>query len=134
MSKLLYQLARDGDISWLSYYFAEFISTQAHSNIDQLPALSAALVSEANLNGNVCVELDLYNGRPLFYSSRSDELPIPLGLDTHEWRDSLLENDCVGKAGEHSPLIVDGSRLYLNRYWLVFRRCCRQENRIYAET
>ena len=117
MSKLLYQLARNGDISWLSYYFAEFISTQAHSSIDQLAALSAALVSEANLNGNVCVELDLYNEQPLFHSSRSDELPIPLGLDTHEWRGSLLENDCVGMPGEHSPLIVDGSRLYLNRYW-----------------
>ena len=117
MSSLLYQLARDGDISWLSYYFAELISEQAGSSIDQLPALSAALVSEANLGGNVCVELDLYHRLPLFHSSRSEALQMPLGLNLQEWREALLENDCVGIAGQHSLLIIDGSRLYLNRYW-----------------
>ena len=47
MTVSLYNLARHGEISWLSYYFAEFIASQDNSAIDELPGLSAALVSEA---------------------------------------------------------------------------------------
>ncbi|HUV22823.1 MAG TPA: exodeoxyribonuclease V subunit alpha [Gammaproteobacteria bacterium] len=117
MTILLQQLARDGDISWLSYYFAEFISARDGSQTDDLVGLSAALVSEANLAGNVCVELGQFNGRPLFQSSRSDGLRMPLGRDTAEWTATLLTSVCVGIGGQHSPLIIDDSRLYLNRYW-----------------
>jgi len=117
MNTLLQQLARDGDISWLSYYFAEFISTRNGSQIDQLVGLSAALVSEANLAGNVCVELGQVYGRPLFQSSRVDGAGMPLGGNTDEWSAALLASVCVGSGGQHCPLIIDNSRLYLNRYW-----------------
>ncbi len=117
MNNLLQQLARDGDISWLSYYFAEFISTQDGSEINELAGLSAALVSEANLAGNVCVELDQFSGRPLFQSSVVDGVRMPLGKNTTEWSTELLASVCVGTGGQHSPLIIDDSRLYLNRYW-----------------
>ena len=93
MNCLLQQLARDGDISWLSYYFAEFISTQDGSEIDGLAGLSAALVSEANLAGNVCVELAWFSGRPLFQSSHADAR-MPLGGNTAEWS---------ADPGGHSP-------------------------------
>ena len=43
MTGLVYSLARGGDISWLSYYFAEFVSRQAGSAIDDLPGLVAAV-------------------------------------------------------------------------------------------
>jgi exodeoxyribonuclease V alpha subunit len=117
MSTLLHQLARDGDISWLSYYFAEFISARDGSQVDELTGLSAALVSEANLAGNVCVELGQFSGRPLFQASRTDGAGIPRGGDAVEWAATLLASACIGAGGQHSPLIMDGSRLYLNRYW-----------------
>jgi len=117
MNTLLQQLARDGDISWLSYYFAEFISTRNGTQIDDLVGLSAALVSEANLAGNVCVDLAWFNGRPLFQSSHAEGAQLPLGGNTAEWSATLLAGVCVGSGGQHSPLIIDGSRLYLNRYW-----------------
>jgi exodeoxyribonuclease V alpha subunit len=117
MNTLLQQLARDGDISWLSYYFAEFISTRDGSQIDDLAGLSAALVSEANLAGNVCVELGQFHGRPLFQSSHADGARMPLGGNTDEWSAALLASVCVGTGGQHSPLIIDNARLYLNRYW-----------------
>ena len=60
MSSFLKQLARDGDISWLSYYFAEFISLREDGPVDTLPGLRAPLVSEANLAGNVCVQLETF--------------------------------------------------------------------------
>ena len=95
MSPVLHQLAREGSISWLSYYFAEFIRKQDGSDADSLLAHSAALVSEANLAGNVCVELAYYNGRVLF-PGRQD-LQIPQGPPAADWTRTLLASDCVGK-------------------------------------
>ena len=117
MSSILHNLARNGDISWLSYYFAEFVAGQAQAGIDDLLSLSAALVSEANQRGNVCIELGRYNRRPLFDSSYPDGTEIPCGIDSDSWCTQLRASPCVGGAGESAPLTLDGDRLYLNRYW-----------------
>ena len=117
MTGLVYSLARGGDISWLSYYFAEFVSRQAGSAIDDLPGLSAALVSEANLAGDVCVELDRYRTRPLFSSEQIDAGLIPGNLDSTDWCARLQQCSCVGGPHENAPLILDGHRLYLGRFW-----------------
>lgn len=117
MTNLLYSLARNGDIHWLSYYFAEFIAKQAQTSNDELPGLSAALVSEANLAGNVCIELDAYSMRPLFSSSRIDAAEIPVGLDCDDWCARLRTTPCIGGPNENAPLVLDENRLYLNRLW-----------------
>jgi exodeoxyribonuclease V alpha subunit len=117
MTNLLYSLARNGDIHWLSYYFAEFIAKQARIPNDELASLSAALVSEANLAGNVCIDLDAYSMRPLFSSSRIDAAEIPVGLDRADWCDQLHTCPCIGRPYENAPLILDENRLYLNRLW-----------------
>jgi exodeoxyribonuclease V alpha subunit len=117
MTNLLYSLARNGDIHWLSYYFAEFIAKQARIPNDELASLSAALVSEANLAGNVCIDLDAYSMRPLFSSSRIDAAEIPVGLDCADWCDRLHTCPCIGRPYESAPLILDENRLYLNRLW-----------------
>ncbi len=117
MKSLLYNLARGGDISWLSYYFAEFVSRQAGDAIDDLAGLSAALVSEANLAGNVCVELDRYRAQPLFSSEQIDAALIPGNLDSADWRARLQKCSCVGGPDENAPLVLDGHRLYLGRFW-----------------
>jgi exodeoxyribonuclease V alpha subunit len=117
MNSLLHQLARNGDISWLSYYFAEFIANQAQSGIDELPSLSAALVSEANQHGNVCIELGSFSQRPLFVSNFIAAGDIPSGIDSASWCTQLRANRCVGGPHESAPLTLDGERLYLNRYW-----------------
>jgi len=117
MSSLLHRLARYGDISWLSYYFADFVSARDASSVDDLLGQSAVLVSEANLAGNVCIELDQFNGRPLFHGSRVEAAEIPLGLKPDEWCAALQASACVGGPGQDSPLIIEGKRLYLNRFW-----------------
>jgi exodeoxyribonuclease V alpha subunit len=117
MSSLLHKLAGNGDISWLSYYFAEFIANQAQSDIDDLLGLSAALVSEANQNGNVCIELAGLNKRPLFVSTYIAASKIPCGIDSASWRSQLRTSTCVGGPNDSAPLTLDGERLYLNRYW-----------------
>jgi len=117
MNSLLHRLARYGDISWLSYYFAEFICTRDGSAIDDLLGHSAVLVSEANLGGNVCIELDHFSARPLFHCSHLDAAEIPTGLESNEWGAALRASQCVGEPGQHSPLIIEANRLYLNRFW-----------------
>ena len=117
MSSLLHNLARNGDISWLSYYFAEFVSKQAQSGIDDLLSLSAALVSEANQRGDVCIELGRFNRRPLFNSNYIEATEIPCGIDSASWCAQLRTSPCVGGPNDSAPLTLDGERLYLNRYW-----------------
>ena len=117
MSSLLHRLARYGDISWLSYYFAEFVCARDGSAIDDLLGHSAVLVSEANLGGNVCIELDHFNGRPLFHCNHIDAAEIPTGPENNAWGAALRASHCVGNPGQHRPLILEGKRLYLNRFW-----------------
>lgn len=126
MSSLLHKLARDGDISWLSYYFADFISSRDAGSIDDLPGLGAALVSEANLAGNVCVELEHFHGRALFPGSRIDAAQMPVGLSLDAWCKGLADSRCVGEPGQQSPLIIEDGRLYLNRYWF-YEHCVAEK-------
>ena len=117
MSSLLKILADNGDINPVSYFFAEFIADHSAAGPDSLLAYSAALVSENNANGDVCVELSQYLDRPLFSSDRIAPDDMPCGIESGQWRQSLLESACVGSAGGETPLILDDDRLYLNRYW-----------------
>lgn len=117
MTSILKNLLGQNSIFPLSYYFARFIAEQSHENIDSLTALSAALVSEANQKGHVCIELEHMQGKPLFDCeslSGSDQLT---GIDVDQWCQKLLDNPCVGLAGETTPLVLEDNRLYLYRYW-----------------
>jgi exodeoxyribonuclease V alpha subunit len=126
MNSLLQRLAREGEISWLSYYFADFIRARDGAAIDSPLALGAALVSEANLAGNVCVELEHFNGRALFPGARGDDPRMPRGLAPAEWCAALAGSSCVGAGGQPTPLIVEANRLYLNRYWFYEHRVAQK--------
>lgn len=117
MTSKLKQLAQCGDISYLSYYFAEFIAEQASCDMDDLVVLSAALVSQKNQQGDVCVVLEQYQDHPLFNSSSSLSYSLPMGISILDWRQLLLDSPCVGCPGELAPLILEDNRLYLNRFW-----------------
>ena len=117
MKSTLKILLDNSDISPLSYFFACFIAEHSATEIDSLLAYSAALVSQNNTSGDVCVELSKYTNRPLFSSERIAPDDMPCGIELHKWRQALLESTCVGSAGEETPLILEDDRLYLNRYW-----------------
>ena len=117
MKAVLAQLAQAGDISYLSYYFAEFIAGQAGCDMDDLLALTAAMVSENNQRGDVCVALDAYCDQPLFNTSELHIHPLTAAVSLSAWRQHLLGSNCVGRPGDLAPLILDGNRLYLHRFW-----------------
>ena len=68
MNHLLAQLARYGDIGWLSCQFAEFIAQQAGTEAEDPLVYTAALVCEANRNGDVCIDLTEYGDQPYLTS------------------------------------------------------------------
>jgi len=114
---ILDKLLEQGEISALSYFFAQFISEQSPGDRDDLLAYSAALVSENNLVGDVCVDMKQYHGKPLFRSEKILPQEIPTGPAIDQWTQCLLKSPCVGNPGEIAPLILDHHRLYLCRFW-----------------
>lgn len=117
MNRLLYQLARLGELSWLSFHFAEFIAAQSRTSIDGPLSLSAAMLCEANQQGSVCINLAELEGKPMFTSGSIDAELIPAAAPAAKWGDQLRATDCVGEPGTPAPLTLEGNRLYLNRLW-----------------
>jgi exodeoxyribonuclease V alpha subunit len=117
MSGFLRRLMEGGSLSPLAYYFARFVARGCGADEDGLLARSAALVSLRNLQGDVCVDLGEYTGRPLFGddSGASPELARAPALG--EWLEVLAGAPWVGQPGVNAPLILDRQRLYLGKYW-----------------
>ncbi len=117
MTETLHGLMEAGRLPALSYYFARFIARGSGVDEGAIPALSAALVSLRNLQGDVCVDLERYAGRPLLDEQDDQPLALPLAPDLDDWLAALRGADWVGPPGAAAPLILDGKRLYLNKYW-----------------
>ncbi len=122
MIEILRQLARRGDLAWLSYHFAEFVAHHTPGEADPLAILSAALVCEASQQGSACIHLPAYTDTTVFDSTQA-ELAIP-SLET--WIECLRLSSLVGMPGEHCPLTLERERLYLNRYWWYEHRVAEQ--------
>jgi len=98
--------------SALDLHFARFISRFGGADTESLyPA--AALVSRATGNGDVCLDLQAWAGKPV------DGLPGAAACPPADrWASALGTCPAVGRPGERRPLVLDeGNRLYLYRYW-----------------
>jgi exodeoxyribonuclease V alpha subunit len=121
MNNMLYSLMEAGGLSPLSYYFSRFVARGCGVEQDSVLAWSAALASMRNLQGDVCVDLAEYAGRPLFEASVEEGsdgvIAVPRGPALKDWVEALSSAEWVGEAGAEAPLILDGRRLYLGKYW-----------------
>lgn len=119
---ILNRLVESGALTPLSCHFARFIARQSGLAEDSLLVLTAALLSQSNQQGDVCLDLGRRAGMPLFVSAA-----VPAGFSSAiaetaapalaQWQEALQQNHCVGRPGELAPLILDGPRLYLQRFW-----------------
>lgn len=113
-----------------------FASTLARLGCEEDPLvlLGAALACMAPLRGHVCLEIG--KARDLVRQEAGDEdsAPVP-DADWPEagpWRDALAR--CAARAGAvvrpagpgNSPLVLEGDRLYLDRYWDYEQRLSRE--------
>ena len=93
--------------------FARFCR-QLDPNASELALATARSLAQRNLDGDTCLQLDALAGQPL--ASDDSDAPACIAPDTPTWKQQL---DCafIGRPGEHTPLILDGERLYLHRHW-----------------
>jgi len=115
MSHELEALVREGVLPPLAAHFARFVAAEAKLEEDHWAVRAAALVSARNLEGDVCVDLAGYAGRPLFPQWQADDAWI--GPPLESWLAGLRAAPCVGEPGREELLILDGTRLYLARHW-----------------
>jgi exodeoxyribonuclease V alpha subunit len=124
---LLQKLDEMADLSQLrrlSVVFARFAATIGNAS----PALILActVLTELEGKGNSCLALaDLENPCKLlewtddmWQALRAAAGPLPAG--TAEWREALAQHTQIraaGSADRQQPLVLDGDRLYLRRYW-----------------
>ena len=113
---LLKSLQDAGLLSPLSVHFARFIARQSGLAESDLAVLSAALLSERNQRGDVCLDLAALAGRALFAADVSGLCPA--APDLARWIDALRDCCCVAAPGTRAPMILQDGRLYLQRYWL----------------
>jgi exodeoxyribonuclease V alpha subunit len=91
---------------------------------DPWVALAAALVSRAAAAGHVCLDLDQLHAQGLKGDHGEDfgiAAPAP-----QAWRQRLTACPAVGTPGDYRPLILDGRRLYLHRYYAYEHRLARE--------
>ena len=102
----------------LPRHFARFIRRLAGSDDPGL-YLAAALTSSHQQAGHVCIDLAEIAGTP----SPTGDADRPA---LEEWLSLLARSPVVGSPGAETPLILDGSRLYLYRYWQYQHRLARR--------
>ena len=110
-------LQQQGTLSELDVQFGRF-TTGLSGKEDEDLFLAAALVSHLQGEGHICLDLSTYAEKLLLEES-SVSVTCP---KLSRWRRTLEASPVVGKPGDFRPLILDGSRLYLYRYWNYERR------------
>jgi exodeoxyribonuclease V alpha subunit len=99
-------------LSELDYRFARFLG-RLDGTSDVRLILAASLVSHERGEGHICIDLAELAGTVVEIQG-SESLVCP-PLET--WLKALAISPVVGSPGDYRPLVLDGSRLYLYRYW-----------------
>ena len=118
-------LTESGDLRRLSGTFARFIASLGVATAPL--TLACVLLSELEGRGHSCLMLDALAADPVALTGWSEEqwktlataaAPLPKGR--RGWIEQLAACDQVWVVGDldfDQPLVLDGERLYLRRYW-----------------
>lgn len=99
-------------LSELDYQFARFIGRIGGTKDEKL-LLAASLVSRYRGEGHICIDLADLAGKAVGFEESAPLHCPPLNA----WRKALAHGPALGRPGDYRPLILDGTRLYLYRYW-----------------
>ncbi|QMV15272.1 exodeoxyribonuclease V subunit alpha [Vibrio spartinae] len=121
LDQALASLAEKRVIRPLDQQFARFIAHQC-SQDQAAVAWLAALVSYELGRGHICVPLVDDQGRVtlaqlLFCHAVAELHAIREGVESLDWLAVIARCPLIGEPGSYLPLIFDGKRLYLQRYW-----------------
>ncbi|MDQ6950961.1 MAG: exodeoxyribonuclease V subunit alpha [Mariprofundales bacterium] len=96
----------------LAAQFSRFIGRHSESGADGLVASTAKLLVVCQQRGDSCLDLQDWGGKPWPESVAMGVIP-----DVAAWVAALRASDCVALVGSRAPMVLDGSKLYLFRYW-----------------
>ena len=121
---MIEQLKATGLFRQLDIQFARFLVDLTSESSSAL-ILGSALASRAIGEGNACLNVRDFAGKPLVSpepngtgNEAGHELPELICPPVEQWIADLQTSSAVGKPGEIKPLILDETgRLYLQRYW-----------------
>lgn len=98
---------RQGLLSELDLHFARMVAGYGES---PPVVLAAALLSQLTSAGHVCLDLAALAEQPLL----GDLVSTP---PLEAWQAALREHPACGDAEAYTPLMLEGSRLYMRRYF-----------------
>ncbi len=108
------ELRKNRTLSSLDIHFANFINGLDSKSSHEV-FMAAALASNYNREGHICLDLAKTAGTRIELPGEKDLLTCP-ALKT--WTNALEQSSAVGKPGEFTPLVLDEKdHLYLYRYW-----------------
>ena len=105
-------LLNNNILSPLDVHFAGLMTRLSGTGSEAL-FLASALASHYQGLGHVCFDLSGLAGKTLVEGEPDSPVCPPL----EPWSQGLEKEGVVGRPGEYKPLILDGHRLYLFRYW-----------------
>ena len=105
-------LLKNNILSPLDVHFAGLMTRLSGTGSEAL-FLAAALASHYQGLGHVCFDLSGLAGKTLLEGEPDSPVCPPL----ERWSQGLEKEGVVGRPGEYKPLILNGPRLYLYRYW-----------------
>lgn len=96
-----------GHFSQLNRTFVRFLADQDNT-ASELVLWAGALASYQLDKGEVCLDL-----------AGLAKLPLPAGgyLSLAQWQAALLQSTLVSSGPGNTPMVLDGDKLYLRRYW-----------------
>ncbi len=123
MNALLYleKLVSEDVVSVLELEFIRFLK-QINPDEKQEVLLAAAACVFAQQKGHVCLDFNGWKDEYLFEDSKS-EIKLTDSLK-EKWQEALKESTLVSTGDELQPLVLEGSRLYLHRYWKYEEELC----------
>lgn len=115
---LLEQATERGMLRALDVAFARFLAAQDTAASAVVPLLGA-LVSRQQADGHLCLDLTTWRqlAEEFAWPSSWQALVTEAAADPHALTTSILVATPAHHARGASPLVLDGNRLYLRRYW-----------------
>ncbi len=116
MFNTLQRLSEKGVLRQLDYQFGRFIASQELENSQQVGFLAALLSHELG-KGHICIDLahlDISQMLGLYGEQAAELNRVISDID---WLALMQSSSVVGDGANAKPLVLDGSRLYLHRYW-----------------
>ena len=113
MSETLSAWREAGLLSALDHRLAATLGRLSGADDESVP-LAIALVSQQLRSGHLFLDLRAMRGRLQAgpWEISLADIPTP-----EAWREALLSSSVAGPPGGATPLILEGDRLYLHRYW-----------------